>query len=108
MTAMEEITKLWSSRSLSEKEGSGLRLSKDQAITEFAIVARFLSKRPLNIKAIANTITPLWRAKSGFRIKKLGCHMILFSFDNMGDVERILQAEPWCFGQAPKGANSVR
>ena len=94
---MEDITKHWSSLSLSEKEGSGLRLRKEQAIVEFAIAARFLTKRPLNIEAIANTFTPLWRAKSGFKIKNLGNHLMLFSFDNMGDVDRILKTEPWSF-----------
>ena len=94
---MEDITKHWSSFSLSEKEGSGLRLRKEQAIAEFAIAARFLTKRPLNIEAIANTFTPLWRAKSGFKIKNLGNHLMLFSFDNMGDVDRILKTEPWSF-----------
>ncbi|KAL0011141.1 hypothetical protein SO802_006249 [Lithocarpus litseifolius] len=95
--AMEEITKHWSMLSLSEKEGSGLHLRKEQAIAEYAIAARFLTKRPLNIEAIANTFTPLWRAKSGFKIKNLGNHLILFSFDNLGDVDRILKSEPWCF-----------
>ena len=83
---MEEITKRWNSISLSEKEGMGLRLKEEQASTEFAIAARFLTKRPLNIEAIANTFTPLWRTKSGFKIKNLGNHLILFSFDNIGDV----------------------
>lgn len=94
---MEDITKHWSSLSLSEKEGSGLRLRKEQAIEEFAIVARFLTKRPLNIEAIANTFTPLWRSKSGFKIKNLGNHLMLFSFDNRGDINRIIKSEPWSF-----------
>ena len=94
---MEDITKHWSSLSLSEKEGSGLRLQKEQAIEEFAIAARFLTKRPLNIEAIANTFTPLWRSKSGFKIKNLGNHLILFSFDNRGDIDRITKSEPWSF-----------
>ena len=94
---MEDITKHWSSLSLSEKEGSGLRLQKEQAIEEFAIAARFLTKRPLNIEAIANTFTPLWRSKSGFKIKNLGNHLMLFSFDNRGDIDRIIKTEPWSF-----------
>ena len=94
---MEEITKRWNSISLSEKEGMGLRLKEEQASTEFAIAARFLTKRPLNIEAIANTFTPLWRTKSGFKIKNLGNHLILFSFDNIGDVQKILKSEPWSF-----------
>lgn len=55
---MEELTKHWRSLSLSEKEGSSLRLKSDQAITEHGIGVIFLTKRPLNIDAIANTFTP--------------------------------------------------
>ena len=94
---MEEITKRWNSISLSEKEGMGLRLKEEQASTEFAIAARFLTKHPLNIEAIANTFTPLWRTKLGFKIKNLSNHLILFSFDNIGDVQKILKSEPWSF-----------
>lgn len=94
---MEDITKHWNSLSLSKKEGTSLRLIKEQASTKFAIAARFLTKCPLNIEAIANTFNPLWRAKTGFKVKNLGNHLILFSFDNLGDVQRILKLEPWCF-----------
>ena len=94
---MDDLTKHWSSLSLSELEGQGLHLRSDQAFTEHGIVARFLTKRPFNIEAIANTFTPLWRTKSGFKIKIIGDHLILFSFDSKHDVERILSAEPWSF-----------
>ena len=91
---MEDLTKHWSSLSLSEIEGPGLCLRSDQATTEHGIVARFLTKRPLNIEAIANTFTPLWRSKSGFKVKNIGDHVVLFSFDNKSDDDRILSAEP--------------
>ena len=90
---MEDLTKHWSSLSLSEIEGPGLCLRSDQATSEHGIVARFLTKRPLNIEAIANTFTPLWRSKSGFKVKNIGDHVVLFSFDNKFDVDRILSAE---------------
>ena len=94
---MEDLTKHWSSLSLSEIEGPGLCLRSDQATDEFGILARFLTKRPLNIEAIANTFNPLWRSKSGFKVKNIGDHVVLFSFDNKFDVDRILSAEPWSF-----------
>ena len=94
---MEDLTKHWSSLSLSEIEGPGLCLRSDQATDEFGIVARFLTKRPLNTEAIAKTFNPLWRSKTGFRVKNIGDHIVLFSFDNKSDVDRILSAEPWSF-----------
>ena len=94
---MEDLTKHWSSLSLSEIEGPSLCLRSDQATNEYGIIARFLTKHPLNIEAIANTFNPLWRSKSGFKVKNIGDHVVLFSFDNKFDVDRILSAEPWSF-----------
>ncbi|KAL0013547.1 hypothetical protein SO802_000616 [Lithocarpus litseifolius] len=94
---MEDLSKRWKSLSLFEKEGPGLALKSNQASTEFSMVARFLTKRPINLEAIANTFNPLWRTKSGFRLKFIGDHLVLFSFDSKEDVDRILAAEPWSF-----------
>ena len=94
---MEDLTKHWSSLSLSENEGLGLSLRSEQAVNEVGIVARFLTRRPLNLEAIANTFSPLWRSKSGFKVRNIGNHVTLFSFENNSDVERILSSEPWSF-----------
>ena len=94
---MDDLTKNWSSLSLSKREGHGLRLKCEQATTEHGMVARFLTKRPLNIDAIANTFTPLWRSKSGFKVKSIENHLVLFSFEKHTDINRILSSEPWSF-----------
>ena len=94
---MEDLTNHWSSLSLSENEGLGLCLKSEQAANEFGIVAKFLTKRPLNLEAIANTFSPLWRSKVGFKVRNIGDHVILFSFESKTEVERILSAEPWSF-----------
>ena len=94
---MDDLTKHWSSLSLSDREGTGLRLKKEQAANDFTIAAKFFTKRALNIDAIARTFSPLWRSKKGFSVKNIGDHIILFSFDNEAEVDRILASEPWCF-----------
>lgn len=94
---IEDLTKHWSSLSLSEREGSGLRLRSYQAITDHGVVARFLTKRPINIDAIANTFTPLWRSKLGFKVKSISDHVVLFSFDNKAKVDCVLSVQPWSF-----------
>ena len=97
---METLTKHWKSLSLSKREGPGLCLKKEQANSKLSIAAQFLTKRPLNIDAIAKTFTPLWRAKTGFKVKHIEDHVIIFSFDNKADVDRILSAEPWSFNKS--------
>jgi len=54
---MEELTKTWNNLTLSECEGSNFHITEEQAKTEFILVAKFLTKRALNIDAIAKTFT---------------------------------------------------
>ena len=105
---MDDLTKHWSSLSLSEREGSGLRLKREQAVEDFTIAARFFTKRTLNIEAIARTFSPLWRSKNGFSIKNNGDHTILFSFDNEVEVDKILSTEPWCFDKHIMALSKIR
>ena len=94
---MEELTKTWNSLTLSECEGSNFHINEDQAKTEFILAAKFLTKRALNIEAIAKTFKPIWRSKNGFKIKKESEHVVLFTFDDKCEMEKIMAAEPWSF-----------
>uniref|UniRef100_A0A7N2RAN0 DUF4283 domain-containing protein n=1 Tax=Quercus lobata TaxID=97700 RepID=A0A7N2RAN0_QUELO len=94
---MEELTRTWNSLTLSDCECSNFRIKEEQAKTEFVLAAKFLTKRALNIDAIAKTFTPLWRSRNGFKIKKESDHVVLFSFDDKNEMEKIMAAEPWSF-----------
>uniref|UniRef100_A0A7N2M1R9 Zinc knuckle CX2CX4HX4C domain-containing protein n=1 Tax=Quercus lobata TaxID=97700 RepID=A0A7N2M1R9_QUELO len=92
---IEELTRTWNSLTLSDRECSNFRIKKEQAKTEYILAAKFLTKRALNIDAIAKTFTPLWRSRNGFKIKKESDHVVLFSFDDKNEMEKIMAAEPW-------------
>ncbi|XP_030936213.1 uncharacterized protein At4g02000-like [Quercus lobata] len=94
---MEDLTKSWSCLTLSENEGSSLRLTEEQAEIEHVLAVKFLTKRALNIDAIAKTFTPLWRAKNGFKIQKEADQVVLFTFDDASEMDKIVAAEPWSF-----------
>ena len=94
---MEDLTRHWNCLSLSKREGDDLCFKKDRCSKEYIIAAQFLTKRALNMEAIAKTFKPLWRADNGFTVSKEGSHTILFVFDNKEDVDRILSGEPWSF-----------
>ena len=47
--------------------------------------------------AVVRTFKQIWRSQNGFKIRNIGNHLVHFVFDNIQDVERILQNQPWTF-----------
>uniref|UniRef100_A0A7N2N1I1 DUF4283 domain-containing protein n=1 Tax=Quercus lobata TaxID=97700 RepID=A0A7N2N1I1_QUELO len=94
---MDELTKQWSGLTISQREGPKVRLQNEMAASVSIIAAKFLTKRALNPEAVAATFTPIWRSKRGFKIKNLGNHIMLFSFDSETEVDTILANAPWSF-----------
>ena len=94
---MEDLAQSWNKLTLSDREGPGCCLLDDDRSQKFSIAAKFLTRRAINMEVIAKTFNPLWRAKNGFKIQSFGDHKVLFFFDNMEDVDRILEGEPWTF-----------
>lgn len=72
-------------------------MTKEQAETEWVLAAKFLTRRTLNLDASAKTFPPLWRAAKGFKVRKEGEQIILFTFEDKTDVMKVLVAEPWSF-----------
>ena len=62
-------------------EGSQVSIIEEEAVFEFVLAAKFLTKKALNVEAIAKTFTPIWRLKNGFRVTKESDHALLFTFD---------------------------
>ena len=94
---MEDLTKDWSKFLLLEKENSGFALPRTQNSRAFVVAAKFLTSRFLVMEAVVRTFKQLWRSQNGFKIHNLGNHIVLFEFDNVQDVERIHQNQPWTF-----------
>ena len=97
LTTMEDLITNWNRLTLSDKEGPGCSLDEELSSPEFIIATKFLTKRTLNIDAIAKTFTPLWRSKNGFRVCNLGDHKVLFVFDNKAEADKVIHSEPWTF-----------
>ena len=91
---MEDLAEKWSQFTLSERENTGFVLQRDQQTGEFILSAQFLTPRFLNMEAMAKTFKQLWRSTNGFKIHNHKEHQVLFVFDNLGDVDRILKSQP--------------
>ena len=94
---MDDLTQNWSCLTLTDREGLGCSLTTEDSLEDFSIIAKFFTKRALNIDVIARTFNPLWRSRNGFKIQKYGDHTILFTFDNKNDMDKIISNEPWSF-----------
>uniref|UniRef100_A0A7N2MKH5 DUF4283 domain-containing protein n=1 Tax=Quercus lobata TaxID=97700 RepID=A0A7N2MKH5_QUELO len=96
---MDELTSNWNRLTLSDREGLGCYLDDELSSQEFFLATKFLTKRAVNVDAIAKTFTPFWCSRNGFQVRNLGNHMVLFVFDNKEEVDKVIQSEPWSFGK---------
>lgn len=94
---MEELANQWNNLSLSKKESTDFILQKDQRSREFILAAKFLTPQFLNMEAMARTFKQLWCSTNDFKIQNQSEHRILFVFDNLSDVDKILLNQPWSF-----------
>ena len=85
--------------SLNDREGGDFRLSEDKSVKEYTIAAKFLTKRALNTKSVVRTFNALQRSVNGFKVRNAGNHIVLFTFDNEEEVERIFEGKPWSFNK---------
>ena len=65
---MEKLMGSWDKLSLSESKGSKFDLKDEAGAEEHVLAAKFLTRRALNMEAIAKTFTLLWKTRKGFEI----------------------------------------
>ena len=82
---------------MNDKEGGDFRLCEDKSVVEYTIAVKFLTKRALNTYSVIRTFNAIWRSVNGFEVCNAGNHIVLFTFDNDEEVERIFEGEPWSF-----------
>ena len=94
---MDSLEGLWKKFSLSECEGDGVDLASESDKPQSFLAAKFLTRRSLNVEAVARTFKPLWRTDQGFTIRDMGNNILVIVFDEEADRERVLQGEPWAY-----------
>ena len=97
---MEDITGRWEQFSLTGPESCGIPLSSRRANQGGTIAAKFLTRKNINIDAVARTFRPLWKADKDFTIRDMGEKKILFTFKDEIDVERVMQNGPWAYDRS--------
>ncbi|KAK9986400.1 hypothetical protein SO802_031351 [Lithocarpus litseifolius] len=96
---MEQLMKSWNNMSLLEKEKIDFILLEDYRKGEFIIVAKFLTSCFLHMEAVARNFKQLWRIDGGFKIRNQGNNLVLFVFNSLAKVGKILKSQPWGFDE---------
>ena len=97
VTGMEDLTRSWQKLSLTNKDGVNVDLTENKRLNSFTLIAKFFTRRSLNVDAVARTFRPLWRTKGSFQASDAKQNFMVFSFDLEEDVEKVLMGEPWFF-----------
>ena len=93
---MEDISGLCVRLSLTDKEEIPFDFGFEED-DQFYLIARFMAGRFLNIESVVRTFRPLWRTMRGFTVRDLGHNVLVFAFEDVTDLERVLQGEPWSY-----------
>ena len=94
---MDSLEGLWKKFSLSDFEGDGVDLTSETDQPKSYLAAKFLTRRSLNVEAVARTFKPLWRTDKSFTIRDMSDNIVVIVFDDEADRERVLQGEPWTY-----------
>ena len=97
---MDDLTRRWDRFSLSGLEAKGVPLSSKGTNRGGTIAGWFLTRRRINIEAIAKTFRPLWRADKGFTLRDMGENKVLFTFQDSIDAELVIQNGLWSYDRS--------
>jgi hypothetical protein len=94
---MESLEGLWEKFSLSDMEGNTVDLHSTPDQPKTFLAAKFLTRRTLNVEAVARTFKPLWRTDHGFTVRDMNDNRLVFVFEDAADRERVMMGEPWAY-----------
>nr|POE50425.1 hypothetical protein CFP56_74690 [Quercus suber] len=97
---MAGLDEMWTRFTLSEVEDGGAEITRQEEIRTHRLTRKFLTKRILNVDAMADTFKPLWRPFGELKIRDVGKNILLFEFQDNLDLERVLESEPWSYDKS--------
>ena len=97
---MGGLEDLWAKFSLIEEEEGGADVPNQEAVGVHRLAGKFFMKRVLNVEAVARTFKPLWKPIGELKIRDSGDNMLVFEFEDVLDLERVLEYEPWSYDKS--------
>ena len=97
---MVGLEDLWAKFSLTEDEEGGADVPNQEAVGVHHLAGKFFTKRVLNVEAVARTFKPLWKLVGELKIRDSGDNVLVFEFEDVMDLERVLEYEPWSYNKS--------
>ena len=94
---MAGLEDMWSRFSLTEEEEVGADVPRQGGNAIHRLAGKFFTKRVVNAEAVARTFKPLWKLIGELKIRDVGGNILLFEFEDVLDLERVLEFEPWSY-----------
>lgn len=88
---MARLEELWSQFSLTEEEEGGVEVSHQEEAVIHRLAGKYFTKRVLNVDVVAHTFKPLWKLGGEPKIRDIDDGILLFEFEDMLDLERVLE-----------------
>lgn len=78
---MVGLDDMWACFSLSEEEECGVEVTRQEDVIIHRLAGKFLTKRVLNVDAVAHTFKPLWKPIGELKIRDVRDNILLFEFE---------------------------
>nr|POE54607.1 hypothetical protein CFP56_53179 [Quercus suber] len=94
---MDDIAHKWDRLSLNQRESQMVPLTPDVTGDGKVLVAKFFTKRHINMEVGFQTLKSMWKTNNSFDVRDLGSNKAMILFDDEDDLDRILMRGPWSF-----------
>ena len=91
---MDDITRKWDRLALNQRESQTIPLTSNVTGDGKVLIAKFFTKRHINMEAVFRTLKSMWRTEKSFDIRDLGPNMAMILFDDEYDLDHILMRGP--------------
>lgn len=82
---MEDLAGHWARLSINARESQNINLSNNEVDNSKVLVAKFFTKRRINLEATTRTLKSMWRSRRSFDVRDFGNNMAMISFEDEDD-----------------------
>ena len=94
---MDDIANKCAGLRLSEIVESEVDLTPPMTEIGHVLAGKFYTKRRVSLESVARVLKAEWRTKKNFEVSDMGGNKVLFRFEEVKDLDRLLLLSPWSF-----------